>query len=87
MVLKAKTNPKLIPKDQKQVIGTTMAIPPEVTKPLMPETVSQPALSGVPVRTESSEVQLIGDFTPENLIQGIMMMEILGKPRCRGRYF
>ncbi|MGD8401062.1 MAG: hypothetical protein PVH64_09030 [Bacillota bacterium] len=28
---------------------------------------------------------LLGKFDSENLIHGIVMAEILGKPRCRGR--
>jgi hypothetical protein len=75
MALKVKADPNPKPKLKAE---SKSATPLQAVSPVQPEA----ALfceSGV------EEGQLIGDFKPENLIQGLVMAEILGKPRSRSR--
>lgn len=78
MALKADANPNPKPKSKAE---SQSATPLQKVSPVQLPQTALSRESGV------EEEPLIGDFTPENLIQGVVMAEILGKPRSRGRRF
>jgi hypothetical protein len=79
--VKADANPNPKPKLKAE---SKSATPFQAVSPVQPEVLPQAVLSR---ESEVEEESLIGDFTPENLIHGVVMAEILGKPRSRGRRF
>jgi hypothetical protein len=82
MVLKVKANSasksKPKPKAESSAVGTKQTV-----NPTMPDALAQSALDHDPAQTPTEAVYLPGNFTPQNLVQGVVMAEILGKPRCR----
>jgi hypothetical protein len=81
MVLKVKASSackaKLEPKVEPSPVGTEKKV-----NPAPPDTSGQSFLGHDSPQTPLA-VYLSGNFTPQNLVQGVVMAEILRKPRCR----
>jgi hypothetical protein len=79
MALKVKTNSDSKPETK---ADPKSAASPQTVRPALPPLA---ALSHESSQTRMEMDHLIGNFDPKNLLQGIVMAEILGKPRSRGR--
>jgi hypothetical protein len=80
MALKVKENPQSKSKTKAELKAVA---PPQTVSPARPEGGPQSALARESSQTGVEVGQLIDAFTPGNLIYGVVMAEILGKPRSR----